>query len=335
MSQVSIVIPVYNAEKTLVRCLDSVQSQTYTDFEVILVNDGSEDSSAEICKKYCEADKRFRLINQENQGPSEARNRGIDEACSKYIAFVDSDDYAEPTMLEEFFTAAEASGADLTICGYYLEGYPYHGANHLKYPPGVYRGEQIRQIALDAIDIGVSAENMQPFSWIRFVRRECLENPRLRFNTSVHRSEDYLIWNILFARIDSVCLIGDKPLYHHVLNDDSITRSYIKGYWEMSKTIYTELKSIYHDDLEMMLHLNIMLLRRATLSLTISSRADDKEIFKGDLEKVLSDKELRAVVKSIPFRAGIKHAKARYLLFKFRLYFIVRLVYNFRYRKNH
>ena len=121
MSQISIVIPVYNAEKTLIRCLDSIQQQTYKDFEAILINDGSSDSSAEICQRYCEADKRFKLINQENSGPSKARNQGIDAAISKYLAFVDSDDYIEPNMLEEFFTAAEASSADLTVCGYFTE----------------------------------------------------------------------------------------------------------------------------------------------------------------------------------------------------------------------
>ena len=138
MSQISIIIPVYNAEKTLIKCLDSVQRQTFKDYEVILINDGSSDNSAEICQKYCARDERFKLVNQENGGPSKARNRGIDEAKSKYIMFVDSDDYIDQDMLDTLFVATEASSADLTICGYYVEKDNCQSVNTLKYPLGVY-----------------------------------------------------------------------------------------------------------------------------------------------------------------------------------------------------
>ena len=319
----------------MIRCLDSIQQQTYKDFEVILINDGSNDRSAEICERYCESDKRFHLINQENSGPSKARNRGLDEANSKYLAFVDADDYVEATMLEEFVTAAESSDADLTVCGYYLEENSTQSINRLKYPSGVYRGDQIRPIILDAIDIGIGTNNIRPFSWIRFVKRECLENPRLRFNTSIHRSEDYLIWNTLFARINSLCLIGDKTLYHYVMNSSSITHKYVKDYWTMANIIYNELKDIYKDDKEAMLHLNIMLLRRATLSLTVATRSDDKEIFESDVKKILSDKDLHDAISAIPLKTGIKKEKIRYMLFKFRLYFAVKLLYYFRYSRTH
>ena len=335
MSQISIIMPIYNAEKTLVRCLDSIQQQTYKDFEVILVNDGSKDTSVEICQRYCEADKRFKLINQENSGPSKARNRGIDESTSKYLSFVDSDDYIEPTMLEEFFTAAEASSADLTVCGYYLEENSHQSVNLLKYPSGTYCNEQIKPIILDAIDIGEGNNNIRPFSWIRFVKRECLENPRLRFNTNIHRSEDYLIWNTLFARIKSLCLIGDKPLYHYVMNSSSITHNYVENYWAMATIIYNELKDIYKSDKDAMLRLNIMLLRRATLSLSVACLSKNKETFKSDIKKVLSDKNLRGAISSIPFKIGIKRGKVRYIIFKLRLNFLIKLLYYFRYSKMH
>ena len=333
MSQISIIVPIYNAEKTLVRCLDSIKKQTYEDFEVLLINDGSTDTSAQICQKYCEADSRFRLINQENSGPSKSRNRGIDEATSKYLSFIDSDDYVEPNLLEEFYTAAEASSADLTICGFYVEGDFGSSIGKLKYPSGVYRNEDIRPIALEAIDINVG-NNIRPFSWIRFVKRECMENPRLRFNTDIYRSEDYLIWSILFARINSLCLIGDKPLYHYIENSSSITHSYVKGYWDMAKTIYNELKAVYDSDKDAELFLTIMLLRRATLSLNIASRAKDKETFKSDLKKVLRDKELKNAVKRIPLKVGMKKVKLRYLLFKLRLTFIIELLCRFKYSEN-
>ena len=98
---ISVVVPVYNVETYLVECLDSIQNQTYTDFEVILVNDGSTDGSQAICERYCQADKRFRLMNQTNQGLSAARNKGVEISTGEYIVFVDSDDVIKINYLEK------------------------------------------------------------------------------------------------------------------------------------------------------------------------------------------------------------------------------------------
>ena len=97
---VSVIVPIYNVEEDLEECLESIRNQTYTNIEVILVNDGSTDGSREICESYCEKDIRFRLINQENQGQSVARNRGVKESVGQYIMFVDSDDVVNTDVLE-------------------------------------------------------------------------------------------------------------------------------------------------------------------------------------------------------------------------------------------
>ena len=97
---ISVIVPVYNVETYLEECLDSIQNQTYTDFEVLLVNDGSTDGSQAICERYCQADKRFRLMNQTNQGQSVARNTGVAASRGEFIAFVDSDDIILANYLE-------------------------------------------------------------------------------------------------------------------------------------------------------------------------------------------------------------------------------------------
>ena len=97
---ISVIVPVYNVETYLKECLDSIQNQTYTDFEVLLVNDGSTDGSQAICECYCQADKRFRLMNQTNQGQSVARNNGVTASTGEFIAFVDSDDMILSNYLE-------------------------------------------------------------------------------------------------------------------------------------------------------------------------------------------------------------------------------------------
>ncbi len=333
MCQISLIVPVYNAEKSLRKCLDSIQGQVFGDFEVLLINDGSRDNSEAICTEYCNKDSRFRIINQENSGPSSARNRGIDESTAKYLAFVDSDDYIEPDMLEKLYTAAEEANADLTICGYYIEN--EHGSKKesvCKFDAGIYRGEECRKIAIETIDIGI-AGNIRPYSCIRFVRRECMENPKMRFCTEIYRSEDYLLWTQVFFNIDCLCLMPDKYLYHYVENAGSITHKYVKDYWKMAKEIYEKLKLELPEEKEISQNLAFMFIRRTYMSLNIINKAKDKSTFKSDMREILKDKKLREVVDSIPFKKGVKVQKHRYLLLKFRLYFLIRLINCYRHRK--
>lgn len=115
---VSVIIPVYNVEQYLRRCIDSVLAQTYTDLEIILVDDGSPDGSGAICDEYAAKDSRIKVIHQANAGVSAARNAGMDLASGEYLAFIDSDDFIEPEMYEQMLAAAEKTGADVVECNY-------------------------------------------------------------------------------------------------------------------------------------------------------------------------------------------------------------------------
>ena len=112
---ISIIVPVYNVEEYLEECLESIRKQTYQDIEVILINDGSTDGSQAICEYFCQTDKRFRLINQKNQGQSVARNRGVKESIGEYIMFVDSDDVVSLGMLEQLMKYM-SNGIDIVEC---------------------------------------------------------------------------------------------------------------------------------------------------------------------------------------------------------------------------
>ena len=117
MSKVSIVIPVYNVEQYLRRCIDSVLSQSYTDYEMILVDDGSTDTSGQICDEYS-GDSRIHVIHKANEGAGAARNTGIETATGDYITFIDSDDYIAGCYLERMVQTAEQTGSDIVQCGY-------------------------------------------------------------------------------------------------------------------------------------------------------------------------------------------------------------------------
>lgn len=119
MPAVSIIIPVYRVENKIRRCLNSIKRQIFTDFECILVDDGSPDQSGAICDEYAEKDRRFKVIHQQNAGVSTARNNGIGAANGEYITFVDSDDYVLEDFLEKLYTEIEAQKADIAFCNYY------------------------------------------------------------------------------------------------------------------------------------------------------------------------------------------------------------------------
>lgn len=118
-SKISIIVPIYNAEKFLDKCIKSIINQTYSNLEIILVNDGSTDNSLNICKKYAGIDNRIHIIDKENGGVSSARNRGIDLASGDYIGFVDSDDFITTKMYEKLLFAISEANADIAECGYF------------------------------------------------------------------------------------------------------------------------------------------------------------------------------------------------------------------------
>ena len=118
MAEVSIIVPVYQVEKYIRQCVDSILAQTFTDFELILVDDGSKDQSGKICDEYARMDTRVKVIHKENGGAADTRNRGVNQAVGNYVMFVDSDDYLAPTMLECLYRNILNENADITACNY-------------------------------------------------------------------------------------------------------------------------------------------------------------------------------------------------------------------------
>lgn len=130
--EISVIVPVYNVEKYLHRCIDSLLAQTYTDFELLLIDDGSTDASGRICDEYAGKDSRVRVFHKENGGASSARNHGLDNASGEWLAFCDADDWISPYMFEELLTTAENDKADIVFCDFYF-AYPDSIKKHETY----------------------------------------------------------------------------------------------------------------------------------------------------------------------------------------------------------
>lgn len=201
--KISIIVPVYNMEKFLRQCVDSILAQTFTDFELLLVNDGSKDSSAAICESYAAADSRVRVINKENSGQADSRNVALAAARADLIGYVDSDDWIEPDMYETLYNTLVSTGADISICGYYMsyvnKEIPYCSDKDLT----VFDKEQ-------ALYLILRDKKIKSFLWDKLFRRHVItaEMPKS------YRYEDYSTLIKWFASADKVALCN-RPEYHY------------------------------------------------------------------------------------------------------------------------
>ena len=121
--KITVIMPVYNVEQYIRSCIDSLIAQTFQDWELIAVDDGTPDKSGEICDEYAKNDSRISVIHKENGGAPSARNTAIPKARGEYLYFMDSDDWAEPTMLEDMYKKAKETNAQLVVAGYYIDTY--------------------------------------------------------------------------------------------------------------------------------------------------------------------------------------------------------------------
>lgn len=220
--KISIIVPVYNVEKFLAECLDSIFSQSFEDFEVLLVNDASEDGSREICERYAKQDARIRILeNEKNLGLSLTRNHGIREAKGEYVTFIDSDDLIDRNYLIKLFSVAEQENAEVVSMGY---------TEYVRGQNGKYiHGRQIN-IVKSLGRILDDRKNRMKFmcSWGmlliacgKLYRRDFLQRYRLKFEEIL--SEDILFGFAVLYAADKYMLIQDN-LYYYRQNPDSITR---------------------------------------------------------------------------------------------------------------
>lgn len=229
MSQplVSVVIPVYNVEKYLNRCITSVVNQTYGNLEIILVDDGSPDNCPSICDKWAKQDSRIKVIHKENEGLGMARNTGIDNASGDYIFFFDSDDYVDITIAEKCVSAITESNSDAVVFGrydVYEDGtLKEHRVNASK---TLFDSEEIKNELLPGMftydmGFGVSA-------WGKMFSTDSIRNNNIRFKSEKEIiSEDAYFTLEFFAKASSARIIGEN-LYFYFKRSNSLSRAFKK-----------------------------------------------------------------------------------------------------------
>lgn len=220
----SIIIPVYNAEKTLTRCIRSILSQTDDDYEAIFVDDGSTDQSLSVCRKFEKENSKFTVIHQENAGVSAARNKGMARASGEYLFFVDADDYLESVTIAKLKDACclsnSATGYDMCFFGYVIEDEKRKRVE--KVLPDYYKGLKDPEILL-----GLMQKNLFGLAFNKVIRRELIKSNEICFTVGrkVFEDQEFLIkvWN---ASNNNMCI--DEVLYHYTQNDNSAMRKTIR-----------------------------------------------------------------------------------------------------------
>lgn len=232
MPKISVIVPVYNVEKYLERCIDSILAQTFTDFELILVDDGSPDKCPDICDEYEKKDKRIHVIHQKNGGLSAARNSGIDWVLkysrSEWITFIDSDDWICPVMLERMYNLVNEFNLEVAVCGFKVTS----------------EEEQIELVGKEPFEVNFDEFYGRKYDWVNIITacgkiyKKCLFT-EIRYPEGKLNEDIYTTYKVLEKTKGIVVL--DEPLYYYYVREESIMNrkwtarrlDEINGYEEM------------------------------------------------------------------------------------------------------
>lgn len=239
MPKISIIIPAYNVAEYLDRCLTSIRSQTFPDFEVLVIDDGSTDGTSQKCDKWASLDQRFIAIHKTNDGVSIARNSGLDRAKGQYICFVDGDDYVEPRWLECLFTTATKYSAEITFCGYKTD----------VYERSIYT--TINERARFNFHTNSNAEFKSHFPelskhfyiyppWNKMYSAEFIKRCNARFPEGIIVGEDSIFNFPLYIETARAACVP-KSLYHYVIHGSSASSVFNEQWLPDRKKVYKKL----------------------------------------------------------------------------------------------
>lgn len=321
---ISIIVPIYNVEKYLPKCLDSVINQTYENLEIICVIDGSPDNSLQICMEYAEKDKRIIVIEQENQGLSGARNTGIATATGDYIIFVDADDWIELDTCEKALKSMEQFDSDVVIWSYVRE---FSGSSKPKdifkmesrgfseeETKGVYRC--FFGLFEEELSIPENADSIVTV-WGKLYKRYVVEKIEFVDSKILATSEDLLFNIYAFSRVRKISYINERLNHYRKDNGDSITSNYNHNLFDHWQFLFDEMISVIeknHLDGDFMTALN----NRIALSI-IGLGLNELYNPKGSISII---KRIKEIISSKRYRMAYKNLSLKYFPIHWKVFFL-------------
>lgn len=229
--KVSIIVPIFNAENTICRMVDSLLLQTIDRYEIILIDDGSTDSSGSICDRYAKKQSNVRVVHKCNEGVSSARQVGINIAYGEYVIHADSDDWVEPNMLEELYCKAIKENADVVICDFFINNADDKSKKSIQRPSTCNTEIVLHELF----------QKLHGSCCNKLVKRSCYHQYKIKFPTGINHCEDLLTWVQLFQHPEVKIVYLPKAYYHYCANATSITRHYTRRTYEMRQRFHKAL----------------------------------------------------------------------------------------------
>lgn len=240
--KISVIVPIYNVEKYLRHCINSIVNQSFKDIEVILVNDGSPDKCGEICDEYASNDSRIKTVHKPNGGLSDARNAGMEIANGEYICFIDSDDWIDTMMLEHLFSSLTSQSVDISVCGFctQYENNNFSISTSLK-NNSMFKGTKEIEEAIFQLD-SIGAFNIV---WNKLYSLKIIKNNQISFKKDGVPGEDLLFNCEYFKYINSVSFVNEELYYYIRRDEDTLVAKYRGNQYQQVKRFNKARKELY------------------------------------------------------------------------------------------
>lgn len=229
-TKISIIVPIYKIERYLRQCIDSILAQTFTDFELLLIDDGSPDGCPAICDEYAEKDARIHVFHKQNGGLTSARNYGLDNAKGEWIMHIDGDDWIEPTYIEELYNAAIKNKTEIAICGF---RFAFEDGRYIEEHPTIWDDDK-------SVSLNRYIASVWTTAWGSIHKSSLYHNNRVRSPQNITYCEDFHLMARLCYFADKVVSI-DSPLYNYRQQSSSIMHSLNEKTWSDELTVYKEI----------------------------------------------------------------------------------------------
>ena len=337
MVKISIIVPVYNVERYIKRCLDSLVNQTMTDIEILIINDETPDNSMEICKEFAKVDSRVKIFSKKNEGLGLTRNYGIERAKGEYICFVDSDDYVTNDMCEVLYNAAKQHRADIVYGGIYRDN---NKGKIIKKPCvdaiKVWNSkEEVKDLLLDFIGTEPNNKNdtiMEVSVWKALFKHSVFTENNIRFVSEREFISEDVIFDIDFF-LKSRCVVAiPECVYYYCVNQNSLSKVFRADRFKKEKILYEEvLKKMQNkvDKETLNLRTDRFLIARARTNakkIIKHRKIIGKEKTEIALKEIIEDKDLKNILARYPIKKlPKKYALVAYIM-KWKFIRILKLV---------
>ena len=328
----SVVVSIFNIEKYVKRCIDSIVNQTYQNLEIILVDDGSTDSSGKICDSFSKIDARIKVIHKTNQGLGMARNTGLDYATGEYICFFDGDDFVDLRLFEICNNYLKEKKVDILDYDFYSYANNHFEINKFNRKEKLYLRKEIMDVLVPNTFFDSKDYRFYGSAWTKIYRLNTCKRIGFKFvSEREFISEDYFTILKFYNKIDSIMIIKEK-LYFYCLNDGSLTHSYIKDRLEKNMFQYEQsIKLILDQNLDkklisyvgMRFFINILAhIKTLNHNAQFSIDKKSKEIY-----LIIKNKNFVEIINSIHLHTKNYKLALILLLIKMRMYAVVFLIF--------